>query len=397
MVRGIFPPTANYPQVPLPYQTGTAISSDSDSEFQSVQDAIDATTSGGSVLVGPGVYSEAVVVDVTNLTLIGSGRATLVDTDGEHAVTVTADDVTVQNIAARTSGGSLNSYHAFRTNGAAAGTLFLCWVLGTNDPGLASGGTGFVIPDDGWAVIRGIVEAATSNGIGLSGDGAVVSLCLTKPGVGNHGIAQLAGVDESTIANNVVESPGAVGILTASGSTRTTVAGNQVSSAGTDGVRANGDDERIIGGFARGSADDDLVVSGSDTDIRSFGFSSIQDAGTRTMLNGRYRNPPPLSLGGANGSISPANNDLGHYRLKVDAGGSASNLQGIDSIAEIGTVVTLIHTGGETVTCVDGSGSATNPLKNKGGGNVDLDANDEMIAYTYDGGAWREMWRNLQA
>lgn len=81
-------------------QPGVIIVDDrKNADYQAIQDAIDAATTGDTVEVRSGEYTENVTIDVEDLTLTGTGNA-VVDGDGtsQAAVTIDANGVTVERL-----------------------------------------------------------------------------------------------------------------------------------------------------------------------------------------------------------------------------------------------------------------------------------------------------------
>jgi len=117
--------------------------------------------------------------------------------------------------------------------------------------------------------------------------------------------------------------------------------------------------------------------------------------GYHNVVNGRYPLPPTIDMGGTSGSISPTDMGIGSYKLNVDAGGVAVNLQGIDNIAKEDVSVILAHRGGETIT-IEHNAAVSNPIYTSDGVNFDLTANGQQVGLSYDAitGVWRELWRN---
>lgn len=150
------------------------------------------------------------------------------------------------------------------------------------------------------------------------------------------------------------------------------------------------------------SSTQSVVMSGTDSVLETAkppANGIITSSATRPIHNGRYVTPPTLSLGGTDGSISPTDNSLTHYTIKVDAGGSNTNLTGIDTIADIGTRCTLIHTGGENVVLQDqsNSGAGSNGLVNDGRSNITMSNNGELATYIKSDSHWREIGSALNA
>lgn len=75
--------------------------------YDTIQGAVDAGSS--LVLVGPGTFSENVNINVANMTVVGSGRDSLVDGGTDSALSLDADGVLVKNFAVKTTAGGGNN------------------------------------------------------------------------------------------------------------------------------------------------------------------------------------------------------------------------------------------------------------------------------------------------
>lgn len=135
-------------------------------------------------------------------------------------------------------------------------------------------------------------------------------------------------------------------------------------------------------------ASNKITDSGTDTKVLDCpGLRSTSDfssTGTRTVLDGKVIAPETLDLGGSDGTVSPTVIGVPIVPFLIDAGGSATELEGIGgSLREEGQTVRVIHTGGENVTLVHNDTAETDPLINQGGANVTLGSNGDMAEYTY--------------
>lgn len=111
---------------------------------------------------------------------------------------------------------------------------------------------------------------------------------------------------------------------------------------------------------------------------------TIDDNGEGNVLNGRVLSPETLSLGGTDGTVSPTLLPVGVIPFNIDAGGSATELEGIaGSVRRDGQTIRVIHTGGENVTLVNNDTAETGTLINKSGGNITLGTNGDMAEYTW--------------
>jgi len=201
----------------------------------------------------------------------------------------------------------------------------------------------------------------------------------------------LEALKNMSITDNTVTDAGQNGIEVddPSGATfqNITITGNTVQNPSGDGV------------FVDNAATHVRVAENTISDVGGQRVNIGSNATAPIIVNGRHAITPTLSLGGSNGEISPTDHGLEHYHLKIDAGGSNSILQGINALKDTGVRVTLIHTGGETVTVSDDNTNASSgaALKNQAGSDITLDANNEMVQYEYSGSEWREVYNNIQA
>ncbi len=84
------------------------------SDYADLQAAIDAAGSdgGGIVICEAITYSENILIDYDNITLMGSSGGTIIDggTTGD-AIEIDADDIVVKDISVQTTTGSANYHH----------------------------------------------------------------------------------------------------------------------------------------------------------------------------------------------------------------------------------------------------------------------------------------------
>lgn len=343
-----------------------------------ISDAAEDAADDAHITIGPGTYSEAARFTNDNMTIEGAGRATVIDASTiSHAVSLEGVQITLRNLAVKTTQGQGNAY------------------------------AGVIIPNNVSAkecvVENVVVLESDDDGILLDdGDDHQVRGCIVYNTVDGDAFGNSSTAADAKFANCHAFGTGTDGYII--DGDKTVLVSCWSGGAGDDAFSIGGENNRLLGCTGQSPTSDAVHVKPGAIRCQIIGLSSlspggedVNDNGTETMLEGRYVTPPTENLGGENGSISPTDNNLEHYRLKVDAGGSNTDLKGIDGIAEIGTEVTLIHTGGENVVIKDDSVSATNPFKTLSGGDLTLDANDEMAKFFYDGTVWREEWDNTQA
>jgi pectin methylesterase-like acyl-CoA thioesterase len=108
--------------------------------YDTIQGAVDAASSW--VRVGPGTFSESVSISSANLTLVGSGRDTLVsetDSTSDNAILSDSDGVVVKNIAVETTTGSNKDCIRLTSNEC---EVMSVWVEQSTRHGVAIGGQG---------------------------------------------------------------------------------------------------------------------------------------------------------------------------------------------------------------------------------------------------------------
>jgi len=108
--------------------------------YDTIQAAVDAASSW--VRVGPGTFSESVSISSANLTLVGSGRDTLVsetDSTSDNGISSGSDGVVVKNIAVETTTGS--NKDCIRLTGDESEVMSV-WIDQSTRHGVAIGGQG---------------------------------------------------------------------------------------------------------------------------------------------------------------------------------------------------------------------------------------------------------------
>lgn len=89
---------------------------DDGNSYDTIQAAEDAADS--FIWIGPGTFNEAVTVDTAGLTIVGSGRGTVIDGGATGtALTITANNVEVARLAVQTTAGQGNNFDGIDASG----------------------------------------------------------------------------------------------------------------------------------------------------------------------------------------------------------------------------------------------------------------------------------------
>jgi len=126
-------------------------------DFKKIQDAINNASSGATILIGNGTYYESLTINKT-LTLLGQGRdVTTIDGNGaNYAVSVTADNVTIEHLTVTNTGAGpyVNGVHADRCKGVII-----------NNTKIAKTYTGLTVSFLGNSVFSANIIANNTNGV----------------------------------------------------------------------------------------------------------------------------------------------------------------------------------------------------------------------------------------
>lgn len=420
MGTGAIPP--DVPGFSVPF-TKDEITLNGGSDFSSIQAAIDNAVDGDVVTIGPGTFNETVDVNVQNLTVVGSGRGTLIDgqSQGSPAVTVSATGVTVKNLAARTDTGQTGNVNTIEVDPGSVTDdsniqLINLWVLQSDNRGI-------LLRRANDAILEGItVEDSGTGAVRLSNADRGKIRGLNVLSSNSRGLTVIDDCSRWQLLGVGVQGVGSKGIVISG--TECLLIGSHVIDSGSNALEVNGTGSGglrnvIIGGTYRNptTGSNEIVLNeAKDTQLYGVVYQDLTDGGQggRNTINGKWIGDlisvsvsgsiPTIDLGGSDQEATPTINFPAEtYTFFIDAGGSATTLQGLNpqnndgtSVADdIGARIRLIHTGGETVTLEHNNGTASHPLKNTSLGNEDLDANDEMVEYVYDGNAWRQMGSNI--
>lgn len=392
MPLGRYPQDA-FPSIPTPYAAGKVVSSDSDVEFSTIQEGVDATAAGGAVVVGPGTYQENVLVETDNIAIV-TARA-LVDGQNDYCFyLLNTTGVLVDGFRVQNNSGAGNNTSTIMAQGSNDFQFNAISVLDSGQHGFedvnSSQYTG--------KLTRWNIEAVDLTCFYVQG--SRYAILMNNAGFINSstfstGIHVLAAGANHVIGYNTLSRPGSDGINIEGDHCE--LGPNITTHAGSAGLSVAGDDTSVTGGYYQSDAATDLnVTAGAHrTRLENVDFDTYSDSGIETMVGGRYLNPPTEDLGAADGSIAPTDNKLEHYRIYVDAGGAAATLQGVDTVADEGVTVTIVHAGGETVTLAHKDGTATNPMWLQGEADFDLTTNEQQVTLEHDGSRWREISSNL--
>lgn len=259
--------------------------------YSSIQAAVN--NASDFVRVGPGTFNESVSIGTAELTLVGSGRGTVIDGGASAAVTSDKNYVTVANLAVDSSGGNgidFSSTLAFGQTirnvdvlGSGADAIQIdgsdsavenVRIFGSTDKAIAASaaddlrisgvrcttGVGGISTGSANVVVTNCMLFDTNDGFNLQGARTAVSNCLVKDS-GNNGI-RMAG-DDSVAGDNIIDNPGNHGIVAPSNDQ--VISDNRIHSAGNDGISASGTDQLIANNRVSGASNSNIDTSSATT------------------------------------------------------------------------------------------------------------------------------------
>lgn len=335
MVEGWFPRASTFPQQAVPFEDGKAVSSSSDSHFQTVQEAIDATDSGGAVIVGAGTFTENVTISSTknNIVVAGTGRSTLIDggTGGAAILVDGADSVTIRDLAVQTTAGGGSSGEGVEVSGAVDNiTIDRVTVEESDDLGIQFAST---VTGQRNQIVNCRVINTDGHGVFVQA-GTVDVLGTTVFGAGTNGI-ETQSADCKIQDCRVFDQTQARGIRVRGNNT--IIEGCRVDGSGTDGIQADGNDCEIADCRVTGAWGDGIQLAGDSTLVTGNSITGMNDLAVDygTSTNAHVEGNEPRSV----------NNEW--VRRLVDSPNVTIEEQSIGSAAE--TRVTIQVANGETL------------------------------------------------
>lgn len=203
---------------------------------ESIQAAVDAASTGDTICIETGTYEEEVTIDVEGLTLTAAdGHEPTLDGDQslEHAITVTADDVTIEGLEVfEYSEGS-----SIVVDDASDVTIIDSEVL---HPHWGNSGAGVRITDSPDARVENCFVEEHPDGILIQNADRVTIVDSTIDDASN-GVKVEGGSEDVVIENNEVSNSG-TGIRLSIGSHRVRIEDNDVVGSG-DGIRLSESDD----------------------------------------------------------------------------------------------------------------------------------------------------------
>jgi len=187
------------------------------------------------IFVPPGTFNESVTIDTAGLTLLGSGRATLINggTSGD-AITIGVSNVTVSNLSVQTTAGAGNTYRGvLASTGANRCTIRNVTVRDSDNAGIE-----FQAGAD-HTVVNCTVENSDGNGIYTTGSPRciIIGNLLTN----NGGDQNDSGIDirsNDTIAvNNIVQNSAQHNVYIGPAADDSLIGGNRLINGGDHGIR----------------------------------------------------------------------------------------------------------------------------------------------------------------
>jgi parallel beta-helix repeat protein len=230
--------------------------------YDTVQAAENAASS--FVFVPPGTFNESVTIDTAGLTLLGSGRATLIDGNNSGvAIDVTASNVDINQLSVRTDDGSGYSGISCSASDLKVSNIH---VQNTDSEGIVSNATRTTVINsrvEGWAA---------------------------------RGIRTVSGGDKSKIIGNIVTTT-----KTAAPCIQVdndSIIAHNVTDGSDDGIYANNSDNIIIGNRVMNAADHGIVVTGTTADT-IVANNRVSDSGNADIFNGGSNTTLDANLTGA--------------------------------------------------------------------------------------------------
>jgi len=229
-----------------------------------IHDSVQAAENAASsfVFVPPGTFNESVTIDTSGLTLLGSGRATLIDggTVGP-SIDIKADNsvVTSLSVVNTFSGDNTTLISAIETSGGSNGKIANVNVRDAD-------GFGINLTTGKEWVIDSCEFNDTDNGairVESSVDACIVSRCILNQPSRQSGNGINIGSDDCIISNNIISGSGGVGI-SISGNDNISI-GNRILQSGGDGIYVDGIDNIIANNRISDSSGADLNDAGTGT------------------------------------------------------------------------------------------------------------------------------------
>lgn len=337
MGRGWRPGRA-IPSIPAVYKRDRVVA-DGEDNFSSLSDALAAATD--SVVVGPGTFEESVTVTTDGLTIMGSGRGTVIDGDDDHAIDINADDVTVTDLSVQTTAGAGNAADGIFVTGGDRPRFINLWVLDSDRYGLRNPNGDFpfyqqifVAGSDGHGVFDSPVEGGLmqgiytstgvdDRGIQIAGDRTVASGLRTQV-AGSTGIVIL-GAQAVSIGFSIARLSGGSGFYT--NSDDTTFLGCVSESNTNNGYSSDGVDTKFLGNYENGSGALAVDLSGATNPrgmLNTFtvpGDYHVVTSGTVVLANGSAVVSTGFTATGANFDVrlDPSGGGANAADVKVSA------------------------------------------------------------------------------
>lgn len=247
------------------------------SQFETIQDAIDAAAAGDTVSISSGNYTENLVIPVglDGLTLTGKGKVWINAQTSGDGITIASSNVTITKLGIRHADGD-----GIRTGSPGDGgpdvtflTVSRVTIVNSSDAGidassddcvvenclLYGNGDGLQINGDRALVKKTTVRNDCDEGIDISGDDARVENCLLTANEDAYGIT-ISGDRPFVIKNRIVGADDAGIDISSNGPAN--VENNQIETVDDTGINVNADPAIIIGNTLFAICDDAIVVSG---------------------------------------------------------------------------------------------------------------------------------------
>ena len=246
--------------------------------FRTIAKALSRVNTGDTVYIDAGLYAETVVIDSSNISLIGAGSdTTVIDPPGANTTSGLYGIYATGRTRLLIEGlGVTGAYHGIFFNAVSLSAV-------SNDSVSSCGGEGIYLSNSDTNTISACVSSFNINGIFLNGSAFNALVNNTVQSNSQHGM-YLASSAEDTLTGNLIQSNNWMGVYL-NASSRILLQSNRIQSNGQSGVYLLSNNSNILRHNAiRSNAQAGVVLDASDINVIAQNDITGNDTGVK--ING---------------------------------------------------------------------------------------------------------------